>query len=122
MKIKLCLLFLLVTTFVFAQQKQVVTSIDTIKNKIGAEFKLSIKTTVDTSSKVIFPNLKNFGALEVIQSYPIDTIKKNDRYELIKNRLNVFALVSNIFNEEFVESVGYSTRGRNFKLGLNINL
>lgn len=84
MKIKLCLLFLLVTTFVFAQQKQVVTSIDTIKNKIGAEFKLSIKTTVDTSSKVIFPNLKNFGALEVIQSYPIDTIKKNDRYELIK--------------------------------------
>lgn len=84
MKIRLYLLFLLVTTFVFAQQKQVVTSIDTIKNKIGAEFKLSIKTTVDTSSKVIFPNLKNIGALEIIQSYPIDTIKTDGRYELIK--------------------------------------
>ncbi|MFV8324629.1 hypothetical protein [Flavobacterium sp. ZS1P14] len=84
MKIRLYLLFLLVTTFVFAQQKQVVTSIDTIKNKIGAEFKLSIKTTVDTSAKVIFPKLKNFGALEVIQSYPIDTIKTDGRYELIK--------------------------------------
>jgi hypothetical protein len=84
MKIRLYLLFLLFTTFVFAQQKQVVTSIDTIKNKIGAEFKLSIKTTVDTSSKVIFPKLKNFGALEVIQSYPIDTIKTDGRYELIK--------------------------------------
>ena len=35
-------------------------------------------------SKVVFPNVKNFGALEVIQSYPIDTIKKNDRYELVK--------------------------------------
>jgi hypothetical protein len=33
---------------------------------------------------VVFPNVKNFGALEVIQSYPIDTIKNNDRYELIK--------------------------------------
>jgi hypothetical protein len=84
MKKQLYLLFLLVTTFVFAQQKQVVTSIDTIKNKIGAEFKLSIKTTVDTSSKVIFPKLKNFGALEVIQSYPIDTIKTDGRYELVK--------------------------------------
>ena len=84
MKIRLYLLFLLATSFVFAQQKQVVTSIDTIKNKIGAEFKLSIKTTVDTSSKVIFPKLKNFGALEVIQSYPIDTVKTDGRYELVK--------------------------------------
>lgn len=72
------------TATVFAQQKQVLTSIDTTKNKIGAEFKLTFKTSVDTSAKVVFPNLKNFGALEVIQSYPIDTIRKNDRYELIK--------------------------------------
>ncbi|MFV5685168.1 hypothetical protein ACM55I_06955 [Flavobacterium sp. GB2R13] len=84
MKKQLYLFFLLLSTAVFAQQKQVVTSIDTIKNKIGAEFKLSIKTTVDTSSKVIFPKLKNFGALEVIQSYPIDTIKTDGRYELVK--------------------------------------
>ena len=77
-------LIILFSTAVFAQQKQVVTSIDTTKNKIGAEFKLTIKTSVDTLSKVVFPNIKNFGALEVIQSYPIDTIKKDDRYELIK--------------------------------------
>ena len=75
---------LLVTAAVFAQQKQVTTSIDVTKNKIGAEFKLTVKTNVDTLSKVAFPNVKNFGTLEVIQSYPIDTIKKNDRYELIK--------------------------------------
>ncbi|MDI5886972.1 hypothetical protein [Flavobacterium yafengii] len=84
MKKQLYLLLLLLSTAIFAQQKQVVTSIDTIKNKIGAEFKLSIKTTVDTASKVIFPKLKNFGALEVIQSYPIDTVKMDGRYELIK--------------------------------------
>lgn len=55
-----------------------------------------------------------------LDSYQL--VNATAKYELIKNRLNVFALVSNIFNEEFVESVGYSTRGRNFKLGLNINL
>jgi vitamin B12 transporter len=44
------------------------------------------------------------------------------KYELIKNRLTVFGAATNIFNEEFVENVGYSTRGRNFKVGLNILL
>ncbi|MFM9825755.1 hypothetical protein [Flavobacterium sp.] len=85
MKIKLYLLLLLLSaTTVFGQQKQVTTSIDTIKNKIGTEFKLTLKTEVDTLTKVVFPNLKFFGTLEVISSYPIDTILKNDRYELIK--------------------------------------
>jgi hypothetical protein len=84
MKNKVYFLILLISTAIFAQQKRPETSIDTIKNKIGAEFKLTIKTSVDTLSKVVFPNLKNIGALEVIQSYPIDTVKKDDRYELIK--------------------------------------
>lgn len=84
MKKHLYLLLLLLSTAVFAQQKQVVTSIDTIKNKIGAEFKLSIKTTVDSSSRVIFPKSRNFGALEVIQSYAVDTVKIEGRYELTK--------------------------------------
>ncbi len=82
-KIYFFLIFLFTTTL-FAQQKQVVTSIDTLKNKIGAEFKLTLKTTVDTLTKVVFPNVRNFGALEVIQSYKIDTVKKEDRMELIK--------------------------------------
>jgi hypothetical protein len=81
---KKLLLYFLFTTAVFAQQKQLITSIDTTKNKIGAEFKLTLKTNVDTLSKVVFPNVKNFGPLEVIYSYPIDTILKNDRYELVK--------------------------------------
>ena len=84
MKIKPYILLLLLSITVFAQQKQVQTSIDTTKNKVGAEFKLTFKTNVDTLSKVVFPNIKNLGALEVVYSYPIDTILKNDRYELVK--------------------------------------
>lgn len=82
MKIKLYILFFLLSTSLFAQK--VTTSIDTTKNKIGAEFKLTLKTTVDTASRVTFSNAKNFGNLEVIRSYPIDTIKKDNVYELIK--------------------------------------
>jgi vitamin B12 transporter len=44
------------------------------------------------------------------------------KYELIKSRLTVFGAATNILNEEFVENVGYATRGRNFKIGLNIVL
>ena len=82
MRIKLYILFFLLSTSLFAQK--VTTSVDTTKNKIGAEFKLTLKTDVDTFSKVKFPVAKNFGALEVIQSYKIDTIKNGARYELIK--------------------------------------
>ena len=75
---------LLFTSLVFSQRKQVQTSIDTTRNKIGGEFKLTVKTTVDTAAKVAFPNPKILGALEVIQSYAIDTIRKDSQYELIK--------------------------------------
>ncbi|MCF6129863.1 hypothetical protein L1S35_09265 [Flavobacterium sp. AS60] len=82
MKFKLYILFFLLSTSLFAQK--VTTSVDVTKNKIGAEFKLTLKTDVDTLSKVKFPEAKNFGALEVIQSYKIDTVRNGARYELIK--------------------------------------
>lgn len=84
MKFKIYIFILLFSTTLFAQPKKVTTSIDTVKNKIGSEFKLSLKTNVDTLSKVKFPESKFFGALEVLESYKVDTVKKGDRYELIK--------------------------------------
>ncbi len=84
MKLKFYIFLFLLSSTVFAQNKQIETSIDTTKNKIGAEFKLTLKTIVNSKSKVVFPALKNIGPLEVIQSYPIDTVKKDGTYELIK--------------------------------------
>ena len=83
MKIKYYILFFLTSASLFAQ-KQVETKIDVTKNKIGAQFNLTLKTNVDTLAKVVFPTSKNFGKMEVIRSYVIDTIKLGDRYELIK--------------------------------------
>ncbi|UQD57718.1 TonB-dependent receptor [Flavobacterium sp. K5-23] len=55
---------------------------------------------------------------EILKDYQL--VNANVRYELIKNRMNVFAAVDNILDKDFVESRGFSTRGRNFKAGLNI--
>ncbi|HPW97241.1 MAG TPA: hypothetical protein PK218_01625 [Flavobacterium sp.] len=82
MKIKIILFFLLLSNVLFAQK--VTTSIDSTKKKIGSEFKLTLKTEVDTTAKVTFPKNKTFGRLEVLESYKIDTVKKGSRYELIK--------------------------------------
>ncbi|MBS7786093.1 hypothetical protein KIH23_02190 [Flavobacterium sp. CYK-55] len=85
MKSKLYILgILLCAMSLQAQQKQVITAVDKTKNKIGAEFKLTLKTTVDTAARVVFPEPKTLGALEVINSYKIDTVAQGNRYELIK--------------------------------------
>ena len=78
------LLFCFAAITAFGQQKPLQTSIDSTKIKIGSQAKLTLKATVDTSAKVSFPSGKNFGQLEVINSYPIDTIRKGAIYELVK--------------------------------------
>ncbi len=84
MKLTTYIALLFFGTVVFAQQKPLTTSINVKQNKIGAEFKLSLKAIADTSARVVFPKLKNVGALEVIQSYPVDTVWKDRLYELVK--------------------------------------
>jgi len=84
MKNKIVLFFFLITAVLFAQPKRVSTSVDSTKVKIGAQINLTLKTTVDTLSKVKFPDAKVFGRLEVVESYPVDTIKENFKYQLIK--------------------------------------
>jgi vitamin B12 transporter len=64
----------------------------------------------------------NTFAVDTIQLGSYQLLNALAKYELIQNRLTVFGTVTNIFNEEFVENAGYSTRGRNFKLGINIIL
>ncbi|MES2813204.1 MAG: hypothetical protein V4670_12090 [Bacteroidota bacterium] len=75
-------LILLFQSIVFAQSLE--TKIDTTKNKIGAQFTLTLKVKGTPSTQVAFPKATSFGALEVIESYPIDTIKEESRYEFIK--------------------------------------
>lgn len=69
---------------VFGFSQKITTSIDSSQIKIGSQFLLTIKASVNAKDKVVFPERKFFGALEVLESFPIDTVKNNAHYELIK--------------------------------------
>ena len=99
------------------------------KHKInaGLDFQPSSRTFFNLSYQYTgerqdaFFDGNTFGTQKIeLGSYTL--LNTTAKYELIKQRLTIFGAVTNIFNEEFVENVGYSTRGRNFKIGLNIVL
>jgi hypothetical protein len=72
------------------------TGTDSTAVKIGAEIKLILNVAVDTSSVVIFPEMKpsaemkgigklgQMGSLDVIESYPVDTTFNQAKMTLIK--------------------------------------
>lgn len=76
--------FVLFFCGLWVNAQQVTATADSLKKKIGAEFTITLKTEVRQKDKVVFPKGKTFGALEVLESYPVDTVKKNERWELIK--------------------------------------
>jgi vitamin B12 transporter len=43
-------------------------------------------------------------------------------HKIIKNKVTLFANVTNILNEDYQELFGYSTKGRNVNIGINISL
>ncbi|TBV25616.1 TonB-dependent receptor [Meridianimaribacter sp. CL38] len=43
-------------------------------------------------------------------------------HTILENKLKLFANVNNIFNEDYQELFGYSTRGRNVNIGFNLSL
>lgn len=79
------ILFFLASIPVIAQTaSQITTRVDRDSIMMGEEIKLQI--TVDATDKdlVIFPIQQALGALEVIEDYPVDTIRKNDKLQLFK--------------------------------------
>jgi len=61
----------------------------------------------------------NIWATQAVNLAAYQLVNSNISYELLPNRLHVFGTVTNILNDDFQELIGYNTRGRNFKLGLN---
>lgn len=63
---------------------QVKTSVDTTKIKIGGEVVYKIEVETDTTKQVVFPESQTFLPFEVIEFYNTDTVKKNNKFQLIK--------------------------------------
>ena len=61
----------------------------------------------------------NIWATQAVNLDSYQLVNSNISYELLPNRLHIYGAVTNILNEDFQEVIGYNTRGRNYKLGLN---
>lgn len=97
------------------------------KNKITASIVATpIKNTVLT---LTFKNVSDrdasyydssiFSVVDTtMESYSLIDFSASHR---LMNHLTLFALVSNVFNEDYEDVYGFSTRGRNFKFGLKLN-
>ena len=73
MKIKIVLL--LISNILFAQQsKEILTTIDSTKVKIGEEIKYGIKIKSDSLFFVEFPAKPFFTPFEIIEEKPIDRL------------------------------------------------
>jgi len=93
------------------------------KNKFTAMVETnSIKNTYVS---LRFKNISNrtyFDQWGTGSNIVIDAYSLVDFYashHLIKDKLSVFAQVNNIFNAAYVETIGYTTKGRNFKVGVD---
>src|SRR5690554_491793 len=58
--------------------------VDTTEIRIGEEILYSINVEADSTDVVLFPKAQSFGALEIIESYKIDTTFEATKYRLIK--------------------------------------
>ncbi|WP_127137835.1 TonB-dependent receptor plug domain-containing protein [Flagellimonas oceanensis] len=64
----------------------------------------------------------DFATYSDIALDPFSLLNFSIRHELIPNKLNVFLNADNLLNEDYRELLGFTTRGRNFRVGLNLNL
>jgi vitamin B12 transporter len=99
------------------------------KHKLNAAMNMSIGSRTflninyqytDKRNDAFFDGLTYETQRVVLGSYNI--MNTSLKYDLVRNIVNVYGSVTNIFNTNFIENIGYSTRGRNFMLGLNVKL
>lgn len=77
-------LSLVICFFSMNSFSQVTSSIDSTFIKIGEQITYKITVETDSSDLVVFPEGQTFLPLEVIESYKIDSTKKDAKWELIK--------------------------------------
>lgn len=77
-----CFVLLLLSAFI--ANAQLKTSVDSTSIKIGEELFYNIEAEIDSTTLVLFPEGQTFQPMEMIESYPIDTVSSAIRLKLIK--------------------------------------
>ncbi|MBB1139475.1 BatD family protein [Myroides sp. WP-1] len=80
----LSVLILLLSSQLMLAQVPLETKVDTTSIKIGEPIQYTIRAIAPKSSKVLFPESETLGSLEILDSYPIDTVTKDNFFELTK--------------------------------------
>jgi len=64
----------------------------------------------------------DFNTFSEIALEPFSILDINAEHELLPNKLKFFLGISNVFNAEYTEIIGFTTRGRNIRAGFNMTL
>ncbi|XLS27875.1 TonB-dependent receptor plug domain-containing protein [Flavobacteriaceae bacterium M23B6Z8] len=64
----------------------------------------------------------DFSTFENVALEAFSLIDLYYSHNILKNKMKVFANISNILNEDYLEIVGFTTRGRNIRLGFSLTL
>ncbi len=90
------------------------------QNKFGfrASYQVLPSTFTSFSYKYVDAT-KDFGNVD-LASYSLVDFFIN--HKIINNRVTLFGSVTNLLNEDYQETAGFTTRGRNYNLGLKIRL
>ncbi|WP_439647536.1 hypothetical protein [Abyssalbus ytuae] len=78
-------MFFLFNNFLFSQKSPtIITAVDSTKIKIGEQINYKILVEADSTAQIVFPEGQTFSPLEMVEEYPVDTLKNQDKFNLIK--------------------------------------
>ncbi|MFS4456769.1 TonB-dependent receptor plug domain-containing protein [Maribacter sp. 2304DJ31-5] len=95
------------------------------KHKVNASFDYSFSKRTSASLTYAYTGNRTDTDFTVFQGVDLEAFSLVGLYaehELMPNKLKVFINANNLFNEEFVEVLGFTARGRNINAGFNLKL
>lgn len=96
------------------------------KHRANANLVVDITENISWSTQYQYINQRDVAYFDNVTFATIPT--QVPSYQLVhtnfsvkvSSNISLFAAVQNVFNEDFIETVGFTSRGRNYKLGLNL--
>ncbi len=103
--------------YAYTNFKGLLNSAKLPKHKIGARVNYQVLPTTFLSTNYRFTGERQSGA-NTLSSYNLVDFFVN--HKMLKDKVTLFANVTNLLNENYQEIFNYTTRGRNYNLGLKV--
>jgi vitamin B12 transporter len=116
--------FLFVGNYTFTGLKEG-TRLRVPKDKANASIGYNFSVNTFLSLNYQFVGSRTDLDFSTFQNVELESFSLIDLYfsqKVINNKVKLFASITNIFNEDYFEILGFTTKGRNVNVGLNISL